>query len=170
MFNSQTRRYDVEFCIASFSAEQPTFALLSTLPQIKDFRFRFEDLSDDRFRELEHVLNSIGVNVIQLTKEAAKEPQPTPPPEPEIDDLDVTKLEPELRVGKLLDEVLHRRQVVHDTVKDETIDGEKRDSEVSLNIRDYHLASSALMEEMKTQIIEELTEGMEIEFETDDDE
>lgn len=156
MFNPDQRIYDVEFNISSFTAESAAFALLATLPMIKEARFRFEAIDDERFREIEHVLNSIGVSICRLDKTVAEATLQQEEPEEE-EGVDFEAVPAEKRIGAMLDNLLHQRQTIYDTVDSDLPDAKKQ-KEVSLSTRDFHTSVAGFMEEMKKQIVESLME------------
>jgi hypothetical protein len=154
MLLNNDRLYDVSFRINSYTAESQAFALLAALPEIKSFIFEYNGITEERFREIEHVLASIGVNMLDMTKE---------PHIPEKEDVVQEEekaeeaLPEEVKIAALLDELLHRRQIIYDTANSK-IEEDKKIKEVEINTRDYQNTVNTLIDSLTNSVAEKLLE------------
>lgn len=146
------RDYDVQFKLTCYSAESPLFALLSCVPQIKEATFRFESISDEDWREKEHVLSSVGATLVHVQKTPHI---PVEEPEEEEYEPDTKDIPKEKVAGVLFDEVLRRREAIYE-------EGEKGDSEsAAREARDYNYTITALLDEIVNRVKEQLINDVE---------
>lgn len=140
----ENKFYDVSFKLASFNTEGGCFALFSLIPQIKETTYTFEGLSDERFRELEHMLNSVGVSLIHVTKTRCQSSAII-----EQDETEDTSL------FGCIDDLLSAREKMYSIAKDKTLDEDMKVSETKIALRDFKSSIYTLLKEIKMEMIKD---------------
>lgn len=157
MFNSHHRLYDVKFQLSCLTAESPMFAIIAMCPEIEEMVFERKGISDTEWRKIEHVIGSCSINLVHVEKEPhIPSDQEVTEEETDEEGIDINEIEEDKRVPVLLDDLLHRRETIHEIAADTDRTTEDREKEILAQSKDFTLASTALMNEIKRQVIQEL--------------
>ena len=100
--------YDIEFSLGCFNTESRLWVLFQFLPEMKNFRYTRTAMDDEEFREIENMIQSVGVEMRNLVK--VPHLDDTAPKSREEPEEDLTESE---MLGRLLDEVLCAREDLH---------------------------------------------------------